>query len=43
MKEQIKKVLEYAKDLQHAQDDESYLSDGEVLDIVIEHLERILK
>jgi|TARA_R110002012_G_C11212595_1_gene561410 hypothetical protein len=43
MKEQIEKIIEYAKSTEHTQDDENYLSDGEVLDIVIEQLKNLIK
>jgi len=45
MKKEIKKIIEFASSCKHSQDSESpyYLSDGEMLDEVIENLKKLIK
>tara|TARA_B100000900_G_scaffold318390_1_gene277464 strand:- start:499 stop:630 length:132 start_codon:yes stop_codon:yes gene_type:complete len=43
MKEQIKGLIEYAKKPKHSEEGENYISDGEMLDIVLEQLEKLIK
>ena len=43
MKEQIKGLIEYANNPKYSEEGENYLSDGQMLDIILEQLERIAK
>ena len=43
MKEQIKGLIEYAQDPRHSEEGENYISDGQMLDIILEQLEKLIK
>ena len=43
MKEQIKELIEYAKKPEYSEEGENYLSDGQMLDIVLEQLEKLIQ
>jgi hypothetical protein len=43
MKEQLKGLIEYAKNPKYQEEGENYISDGQMLDIIIEQLERLTK
>jgi DNA repair protein RadC len=43
MKEQIKGLIEYAKNPKYSEEGEDYLSDGEMLDIILEQLEKLIQ
>ncbi len=43
MKEQLKGLIEYAKNPKYSEEGENYISDGQMLDIIIEQLERLTK
>tara|TARA_R110000851_G_C12771760_1_gene534267 strand:- start:164 stop:304 length:141 start_codon:yes stop_codon:yes gene_type:complete len=43
MKEQIKGLIEYAQNPKYSEEGENYLSDGQMLDIILAQLERIAK
>tara|TARA_R110002020_G_scaffold464910_1_gene685998 strand:- start:175 stop:336 length:162 start_codon:yes stop_codon:yes gene_type:complete len=41
MKEQIKGLIEYAKNPKYSEEGDNYLSDGQMLDIMLEQLEKL--
>lgn len=43
MKKVIQGLIEYAQNPEHAEEGENYISDGEMLDMLIEQLEKIVK
>jgi hypothetical protein len=43
MKEQIRGLIEYAQNPKYSEEGENYLSDGQMLDILIEQLEKLIK
>jgi hypothetical protein len=43
MKEQIKGLIEYAKNPKYSEDGENYLSDGQMLDIILEQLQKLIR
>ena len=43
MKEQIKGLIEYTKNPKYSEEGENYLSDGEMLDIILEQLEKLIQ
>ena len=42
MKEQIKGLIEYAKNPKYSEEGDNYLSDGQMLDIMLEQLEKLI-
>ena len=43
MKKVIQGLIEYAQDPKHAEEGENYISDGEMLDMLLDQLEKIIK
>ena len=43
MKKVIQGLIEYAQDPKHAEEGENYISDGEMLDMLLDQLEKIVK
>ena len=43
MKEQIRGLIEYAQNPKHSEEGENYLSDGQMLDIILEQLQKLIQ
>ena len=43
MKEQIKGLIEYALNPKYSEEGKNYISDGEMLDIILEQLKQLVK
>lgn len=43
MKEQIRGLIEYAKNPKYSEEGENYLSDGQMLDVILEQLEKLIQ
>ena len=43
MKEQIKGLIEYAQNPKYSEEGENYLSDGQMLDIILEQLQKLIQ